>query len=88
MGVSLILSRRRHPLTLPLGSMSMELAAAFPQLRFVVQDRRPVIEQGRTIWASRMPRAINNGCVDLQVHDFFQEQPVRGADVYFLRYIL
>ena len=68
--------------------MSLELVTAFPKLRFVVQDRRPVIEQGRGIWVSRMPRLISNGHVSLQVHDFFQEQPIRGADIYFLRYIL
>ncbi|TFY61604.1 hypothetical protein EVJ58_g4421 [Rhodofomes roseus] len=70
------------------GSMSMELATQFPKLHFVVQDRGPVVEQGRAMWMSRMPRAILDGRVTLQIHDFFREQPVKGADVYFLRYIL
>jgi hypothetical protein len=26
--------------------------------------------------------------IEFQAHDFFQEQPVKGADVYFLRQIL
>ncbi|KAH9938260.1 S-adenosyl-L-methionine-dependent methyltransferase [Fomitopsis serialis] len=70
------------------GSMAMELAAQFPQLRFVVADRGPVIEQGQALWMSKMPSAIQDGRVSLQAQDFFQEQPIKGAEVYFLRYIL
>ncbi|KZT74280.1 S-adenosyl-L-methionine-dependent methyltransferase [Daedalea quercina L-15889] len=70
------------------GSMCMELAAKFPQLQFVVEDRKPVIEQGRNVWASEMPQVVQDGRIILRVHDFFHEQPIKGAEVYFLRYIL
>ena len=66
----------------------MELAAEFPQLQLVIEDTKPVIDQGRSVWTSEMPQALQMGRVILQVHDFFREQPIKGADVYFLRYIL
>lgn len=34
------------------------------------------------------PQAIKTGRVKLVPHDFFSYQPMRGAEVYFMRYIL
>jgi hypothetical protein len=60
------------------GGVAIELVKRFPSLRCVVQDRPEVI-------ATAPPDAHPR--VEFQAHDFFDEQPVRGADVYFLRWI-
>ena len=39
-------------------------------------------------WNRHEPKAIANGQVTVQVHDFFSPQPVGGADIFLLRYIL
>lgn len=66
----------------------MQLHAAHPALRLVVQDRGPVIQQAASAWACKHPDALASGQVQLSAHDFFAPNPVRGADVYWLRYIL
>lgn len=71
------------------GQMSLALARHFPNLRFVVQDRPPVVEQGRTIWAEQGPPGVlTSGRARLDPHDFFTPQPVKGAAVYLLRHVL
>ena len=63
------------------GHVSISLARANPDLRFIVQDRSEMIES-----------ACRNGpsdCVDqvkFQAHDFFTPQPV-SAEVYLFRWI-
>ncbi|PWN88010.1 S-adenosyl-L-methionine-dependent methyltransferase [Acaromyces ingoldii] len=68
------------------GQMCIALGRAFSNLRFVVQDRPPVIEQGRKIWAERAADLVDR--CELQPHDFFQTQPVQGAHVYLLRHVV
>ncbi|KAF8177344.1 S-adenosyl-L-methionine-dependent methyltransferase [Mycena galopus ATCC 62051] len=69
------------------GTACLALAAKFPELRFVVQDLEPVIEQGKTIWNNKMPSAISSGQVTLQVHDFFAPQPQTGAAVFMMKHV-
>lgn len=59
----------------------------YGDLKFVIQDRPPVIEQAKAIWAAEYPQALSER-VTLMPHDFFVENPVHGAEVYLLRYIL
>ncbi|KAF2454490.1 O-methyltransferase-domain-containing protein [Lineolata rhizophorae] len=65
------------------GHVSASLAAAHPGLRFVVQDL-PSVEAE---YAAAVPEELRDR-VKFQVHDFFAEQPERGATVYLLRHIL
>ncbi|KAK1757018.1 S-adenosyl-L-methionine-dependent methyltransferase [Echria macrotheca] len=66
------------------GLVCFELARRFPQLHFVVQDLdEPVVRHAET----QKPAEIA-GRVSFMVHDFFEPQPVRDADVYFLRAVL
>ncbi|KAI1410075.1 S-adenosyl-L-methionine-dependent methyltransferase [Hypoxylon sp. FL1857] len=66
------------------GIICIELARRFKGLRFVVQDLdEPVIRD-----AERQRPAELADRVKYMVHDFFTEQPVHGADVYFLRAVL
>lgn len=68
--------------------MTLDLASAFPDLHYVVQDLPPVVEQARAVWQTERAGTIESGHVQLMAHDFFKEQPVVGAEVYLLRWIL
>ncbi|TFY67302.1 hypothetical protein EVG20_g3987 [Dentipellis fragilis] len=71
-----------------IGGMSLDLAKKFPNLKFVVQDRSAVISQARAVWQRELPDALESQRTQLMGHDFFAEQPVKGAEIYNLRYIL
>lgn len=61
------------------GIIAFKLADKYPDMQIIVQDRPEVI-------ALADARARTN--VLFQSHDFFAPQPVKGADVYFFRWIL
>ncbi|KAK0631026.1 O-methyltransferase-domain-containing protein [Bombardia bombarda] len=65
------------------GHASIALARSFPSLTFVVQDLPAVVDGAR----AALPPDLT-GRVTFAAHDFFTPQPVHGADVYFLRWIL
>jgi len=69
------------------GAATMALAREFPSLKFVVQDRPQVVEAGKLRWADQFPEGLSTGRVAFQAHDFFNEQPVKDADVFFMRSI-
>lgn len=60
----------------------------FPSMKLVVQDRAQIIDQARSFWEREQPDALEKGRVQLIPHDFFKENPIKGADAYILRYIL
>ncbi|KAK4611257.1 O-methyltransferase AMT9 [Fulvia fulva] len=64
------------------GSVSIALAKAFPALRFVVQDLEGTVHSGKKELPAELQHQVN-----FMPHDFFSEQPVHGADVYFFRFI-
>lgn len=67
----------------------MQLFEKYKNLKFVVQDREPVLIQAQTnVWPKAIPGALDSGRVSFMPHDFFQVNPVKGADVYWIRYIL
>ena len=71
------------------GGFDIQLSHLYPDLKFVVQDRGPVIQQAaRTVWAKEAPQALAKGRVSFVEHDFFEPNPVQGADIYWLRYIM
>lgn len=65
------------------GSLSIAIADKFPTLHCVVQDRLDNIKSGK----ANLPIYLKDR-VTFMEHDFFTTQPVQGADVYFLRWIL
>ncbi|KAL4885586.1 S-adenosyl-L-methionine-dependent methyltransferase [Aspergillus karnatakaensis] len=77
-----------------LGHVSRVLAGYAPNATFIVQDTESVVERGKATLASDTEVKTESGerglqdRVRFQVHDFFTEQPVHGADVYLLRFIL
>ena len=68
--------------------MSLELAKRFPNLNFVLQDRAPVIEKAKAIWEREAREVVASRRITFMVHDFFTEQPVKGAEVYLMRHIM
>lgn len=71
------------------GGFCIQLSHIYPQLRSIIQDRAPALEQAQAeIWPRENPSALKSGRVQFQPHDFFEPNPVQGADVYWLRYIL
>ncbi|KAJ7621005.1 O-methyltransferase [Roridomyces roridus] len=81
-----------------IGSTTMVLATACADelgLRFVVQDRPPVVAMGEEAWKAKCPEMIEEGKVRFQVHDFFEAQPqpqaIPSSDapaVFLLRVVL
>ncbi len=65
------------------GSISIAIARSFPSLHFIVQDRPQVVQEGE----AKLPADLQDR-VTFMEHDFFNEQPVKYADIYLLRWIL
>jgi SAM-dependent methyltransferase len=65
------------------GEAAIQLAEKHPQLSCIVQDLPTVI----TAAESSLPKHMK-GRVKYMVHDFWTEQPVKGADIYYLRWVL
>jgi len=70
------------------GGMCLGLFSIYPKLRFVIQDRPPVIKQAEIVWQRDHPKALKTQRTQLMVHDCFTEQPVKGAEVYHMRGIM
>ncbi|KAH1436348.1 hypothetical protein KXX32_006432 [Aspergillus fumigatus] len=71
------------------GGFPLQLSKVYPQLRFIVQDRGPVVKQGlEKVWPRENPEALHQGRVQFVEHSFFDTNPTEGADIYFLRYVL
>lgn len=84
------LSRVRYPESnIKPGGFCLQLSKIYPDLSFIVQDRAPALAQAqREIWPRENPEALSTGRVRFLEHNFFNVNPVVGADVYWLRYIL
>jgi hypothetical protein len=65
-----------------IGSASRALARKFEKLRFVVEDREEVVKN------AVVEEEGIKGKIEFVVHDFFQPQPVKDADVYFFRRVM
>ncbi|KAI0465612.1 S-adenosyl-L-methionine-dependent methyltransferase [Xylaria cf. heliscus] len=71
------------------GGFCLQLSHLYPDLKFVVQDRAPVLTQAQSkIWPRENAEALRAGRVQFVPHDFFNTNPIIHADVYWLRYIL
>ena len=63
------------------GSIACMLLERYPGTKAVVQDKPEVITK------ARVPPELE-GRLTFHAHDFFAEQPVKGAEVYFFRSVL
>ncbi|KAI0190559.1 S-adenosyl-L-methionine-dependent methyltransferase [Astrocystis sublimbata] len=64
------------------GFASFAIARQFPSVKCVVQDLEPVVAAAEKERPSELADRV-----EFMTHDFFTEQPVFGADVYFFRWI-
>nr|WNS47941.1 FunK [Talaromyces coalescens] len=70
-----------------IGLASVALATAYPDLNFVVQELPDVIKQGKEYISGIKDESITSR-ITYETHNFFDDQPIVGADVYLLRMIL
>ncbi|KAI0383175.1 putative O-methyltransferase [Hypomontagnella monticulosa] len=70
------------------GSFDLQLARLYPELRFIVQDQAVMTEQGISMWQKEFPEALDSGRMQFVTHDFFKPNPVKGADIYWMRHVL
>ncbi|OJJ51096.1 hypothetical protein ASPZODRAFT_57439 [Penicilliopsis zonata CBS 506.65] len=68
------------------GNAAITLAHEFPELSFIVEDLPANAEMGEATLCETEPTLVER--VKFLAHDFFQRQPVNGAQVYLLRAIL
>ncbi|KAG9235075.1 putative O-methyltransferase [Amylocarpus encephaloides] len=65
------------------GSVSKEIARYLPEIKCIVQDTPAVVQ------SSKVPEDLQKGeRLRFMEHDFFKEQPVKGADIYLLCLVL
>ncbi|KAI0761083.1 S-adenosyl-L-methionine-dependent methyltransferase [Trametes elegans] len=65
-----------------IGSVSVILSQAYPHLKFVVEDRAPVVAIAREAWGSKHAELFDSGRVSFHAQDFFDEhQPFELAGV-------
>ena len=65
------------------GHVDVALAQAYPDMKFTVQDLSDAVIKGQAECPLNLKHRI-----EYMQHDFFAQQPVKGADIYFLRFIL
>ncbi|KAF5365406.1 hypothetical protein D9757_011662 [Collybiopsis confluens] len=70
-----------------IGSVSLEIARANPDLRFLIQEKQAVVQEGKNYWEVELPGALSSGRVSFEAHDFFTPQPVKNAGVFMIRFI-
>ncbi|KAG5336711.1 Sterigmatocystin 8-O-methyltransferase [Termitomyces sp. J132] len=70
------------------GSCTLHLFRASPNINYVVQDLEKQIMTAADFWQENASDAVPSGKVKLQAHNFFTPQPVKGAAVYFLRLVI
>ncbi|KAI1335920.1 S-adenosyl-L-methionine-dependent methyltransferase [Xylariaceae sp. FL0016] len=71
------------------GGFCLQLSRIYPDLRFIVQDRAPVLAQAqRDVWPRENAAALESGRVGFVPHDFFDTNPTEAAEIYWLRYII
>lgn len=61
------------------GHAAFSIAKKYPAIHLIVQDLPAVVANAKRI------EGLN---VDFMAHDFFTEQPIKGADVYYFRWTL
>jgi SAM-dependent methyltransferase len=70
------------------GHVSLHLARIYTHLNFIVQDLPEVIDGAADQLQSSEDNNTLKDRIEFVSHDMFEEQPVKNADVYLLRYVL
>ena len=69
-----------------IGSITLQLAKARPNLQLILQDLPERIQQAKSeVWPKECPEAITENRVTFEPIDFFKPSPVPGCDFYYVR---
>ncbi|KAL4886384.1 S-adenosyl-L-methionine-dependent methyltransferase [Aspergillus karnatakaensis] len=71
-----------------LGHVTEALAAQKPKVQYIVQDTPGVIEHAKIQQVAHAAEPNERRQITFEAHDFFNDQPVHGADVYLVRLVL
>ncbi|KAA8648044.1 hypothetical protein EYZ11_006105 [Aspergillus tanneri] len=71
-----------------IGHIACALVSHNPTVQCIVQDRAEVISPAEVAHHFEEIPAEQRRRIRFEVHDFFQAQPIHGADVYLLRQVL
>ncbi|KAF1950072.1 putative hydroxyindole O-methyltransferase [Byssothecium circinans] len=64
------------------GHVSIMLAQKYPNITCIVQDLPATVKAGK----EQLPKELEER-VSFMSHDFWTEQPVKGADIYYFRWV-
>lgn len=64
------------------GHVSIMLAQKYPNITCIVQDLPATVKTGK----EQLPKELEER-VSFMSHDFWTEQPVKGADIYYFRWV-
>ena len=67
-----------------IGHITMHFAKACPQIRVVLQDLPPTVEQAKGFWKESAPEIVEQGRVSFVSMDFIKESPVPEQDIYYV----
>ncbi|KAI6121174.1 S-adenosyl-L-methionine-dependent methyltransferase [Pisolithus sp. B1] len=71
-----------------IGSVSIPLSKAHTHLKITDQDLPEALEAASGVWQKEAPEALQEQRVEFVTLNFFEEAPVAGKDVYYLRNII
>jgi len=71
------------------GAMAIQLARAHPRIQLKLQDLPDrMVQAENEVWPAQCPEAIAENRIEFKAIDFFNEPPIAGCDVYYLKNIL
>ncbi|KAH9949724.1 S-adenosyl-L-methionine-dependent methyltransferase [Amylocystis lapponica] len=71
-----------------IGAFAIPLAQTYPHVRLTLHDLPETIAQAKDIWAEKYPAAVQEQRVQFLPLNFFEDVPVQGQDIYYLRNII
>ncbi|KAG1817962.1 S-adenosyl-L-methionine-dependent methyltransferase [Suillus subaureus] len=71
-----------------IGAFSLPLAKTHKNVKITIHDLPEALVQARGIWARECPEALAENRVQFEELNFFEQVPVKGKDIYYLRNII
>ncbi|KAG2074762.1 S-adenosyl-L-methionine-dependent methyltransferase [Suillus decipiens] len=71
-----------------IGAFSLPLAKTHKNVKITIHDLPEALVQARGIWANECPEALAENRVEFEELNFFEQVPVKGKDIYYLRNII
>ncbi|KAL0060251.1 hypothetical protein AAF712_012961 [Marasmius tenuissimus] len=70
------------------GTVSLAIAKAHPHISITLQDLPEPLGQAKVLWSDELPEALDAERVQFIPVDFFQQAPVAGHNLYYMKHIL